>query len=230
MSIIYIGTNMVGRLIEDFPLTIEIDDTDVVRGKARWTTRFGSAVALASAITSHPEFPFLEKVKATVTREEADIAIVEIDFEGVDDTSSGVTKTQRTTATTGNAPIETHPEFDVWSPPFEPAIDEQTGAFKGFPLKLGVGGSGGPNKFAGVKNYLVPSIIFEETRSFKGATSVSFSQVGRKDAAPSGSPNLPPGANWLQVGGTVEKRGNGFTITRRWRASGPRGWYDEVYG
>lgn len=125
----------------------------------------------------------------------------------------------------GQDPIETHPNFKKFAgSPVDPKngaqFDVDTGEFLGFFDQ--------ENDCAGVKSYIVPSIM----------VSLSFYTHYVPDLAESGTiynyepPDLlrPPNVkNFLLLGMPYRKIGNLFQVTHQILGSGPRGWNKKIY-
>ena len=56
-----------------------------------------------------------------------------------------------------------------------------------------------------------------------------FGDVGCVDFPEGNAPQLPTGRNWLYVGLVWEQRGLTYSVKKEWRASGRRGWNNDIY-
>jgi hypothetical protein len=234
---IWIGTDLAGYLLEDVPATIDIDESGVAKGSLTFTSRYDGAVGLVLAVTEHPTYPWLQRTTATVTREEGDSAKIVVNYEGVtpspgDEEVPAERKQYSLKVTAGNEPIETHPQFFAMITNFRAIIDKEDDKFKGFPAYLDAEKTQ-RNPMAGVKNYLVPGLIYEESYTDPDGNvdlGALFGTMGAISVPPSSGvlPNIP-GRNWLMVGGSVSKVGDGLKVTRSWRMSGDDGWNPSIY-
>jgi len=80
----------------------------------------------------------------------------------------------------------------------------------------------------GFTDYLQPRVSLRVTDA--NTNEPDLSELG-KIAAPSGSPTLADGANWLMSGvdASVDADGN-WEVTREYISSGPAGWNPDIYG
>ena len=237
MSVIYHGESLVGKLVEDYPAEIVIDRFGVASASLRYTSMYENAVNLVLTQTEHPQFSFLKRKKAVIRREEAGWATITIDFEGVAATSVslggsgfGSTRNFSINSTVTTEPIETHPHFhSLVGTPEDPKNGAQfnsEGKFTGFSYTH----EGERNKFAGLRSYLSPNIIFEETL-VKGNINFGniLQNVGTIAQPPSEAPDLGGKRDWLFVGATVRNVGGGLELKRKFRSSGHNGWTQGIY-
>jgi hypothetical protein len=216
---------------ESVPYTIEFDEYGVGSSTITVQYRFQDPSAAAQKIANiitHPNFPWLKRKKATVNRQEADLAVATITFEGIPPETSK--KSYKCSRSTNSEPISTHPDFNEWVSEGIFEIDEKGKAvFVGDSESKSVGGN---QSFAGVESYLVPNAMYEETWvQGQGGGNADFSKIGKVDNPPASPvrPNLRGDANWLFMGGDIEVIGFGTKMTRKWKASGPRGWNTRIY-
>lgn len=249
-SIKWKGTSLQGRLLETVEATIEIDEYGVAKATEVYLTRWDGAVGLVLAKYQHTDYKWLLRKTATITREEADLARVEINFEGVPPEDQNFSFSGRDGAkyklsgTTSTSPIETHPAFDDWAGLNGTELATANGViyttdkdgnveFKGFALK---DGDGNLNQYAGIKTYLEGGFQYEESRVKPSGQSIgsTLRLVGKIDTDVPASPVLPTtfddDRNWLLIGADAELVGNGIRITRKWRLSGRRKFLSEIYG
>jgi len=100
-----------------------------------------------------------------------------------------------------------------------------------------IANNGVMNKFAGIQSYLVPGITWRKSWCRRNPI-IDLSHVGKIDIPDGPAPELndPKAAaadqtrNWLLLGITQTKKGACYQCTMEWRASGPRGWIEEIYG
>jgi hypothetical protein len=247
-DIIYIGQSM-AQLLEDVPATIEFDEEAIVSGTLNYRVHWDNAVGLVAGFKNHPDFPFMTRKSATITRGEALWATVSIKFEGV----SEETTKYAARGSTSTEPIETHPEFSTFAGKWYDASTWSNGAefikkgqkdqgkFLGFRLKEPEGSGGGSdssdaNKKAGVKSYLEGGMMFRETRTVKedsngNRQSAGMEALGYIDEPPEVSTfvDVPSGRDWLLVTCNIEQVGEGLKITKEWRLSGRNGWDADIY-
>lgn len=215
------------------------------------------AVSAAISMIAHPDYSWLKRKSIKVTMEEGNMAKISATFEGVPPQGlGGGTPTSGSTipkysmkTSTNSEPIETHPNFTAMAgtfasreqAPFKGHVrwvtegDEQ-GKFVGF---IGYqSDNANIRSLAGVKNYLTPGIIFQETRLYErtgsgisGSTQVSLVSVGCIDTPPDIGKfaQIPPNYNWLLIGCDAEQVGYGYKVVKQWKLSGPNGWNPLVY-
>ena len=93
------------------------------------------------------------------------------------------------------------------------------------------------NEFAGIESYLVAGITWRKSWCRRKPI-IDLSQVGKISVPHGPAPNLnnplAPKAeqkrNWLLLGISQTQKGACFQCSMEWRASGPRGWIDAIYG
>lgn len=247
--------NQLTALLESEDSDYKQDKTGVCSASVKYTGKWPGAVTQASAITRHPDFPYLVRESFSVTRVSPLLAEVTMEFRGVENGEhSAPAKRYKTKMATSQEPIETHPDFAAFGGlPKEGGGTNDKGAmfdekmkFTGFAVEDTVADppkftypSANQNK-AGVRAYLAKGLTFTETITFNEnqrtqATAVldNICEYGGRVDPPSSSWLLPTpsGAeNWLLVDGDVEEVGDGVKVTRTWRLSGPRGWDQDIYG
>lgn len=225
---VWIGENIVGHLIEDVPATIGIDEDGVASGSIPYTTAWESAVGLALGMNHHPNYPWLKRKKANITREPGGAAKVVIDFEGL---PSNPDPKYSMDGSTSKEPIETHPDFveKIGGKPGaekNSAVFDGDGKFKGF--KQVHNGSANPK--AGVKSYLVPQVTYTQEKYLLATTSL-LGSLGKIDTPPSSNVRPSVGSRtWLMIGASASQVGNGIKLKRKWKLSGPRAWDEDIYG
>lgn len=214
------------------------------------------AVAAAARMEAHPEFNWLKRKSITVTMEEQNAKIT-ANFEGVPPQGNGGTGGNNNPdkqgqsvpryslkAGTDSIPITQHPNFEAWTA--TEARREALGAkfaanldqyghkiFEGFHKDT----TDISKRFYGVKSYLAPTLIFQETilfesRSVTQANLVKLGQVDQPPDAVSHFVRLTEQANlWLLIGCDVEEVGFGYKMTRQWKLAGnTKGWNPFIYG
>lgn len=246
------GTNLSGVLIEDVDADVVFDRWGIGSASLTYSTMWDGAPALVAARVVHPDFPWLFRDSATISREEAGYAKVKITFKGVPPETNEIH--YRMSGSTSSEPIESHKDFieKIGGTPasplnnaqFEsPKKDSGTAApadrqFKYFPLQLS---NNSPNPKAGIKSYLNGGVTYEQVWTYglnyaHLASGLALQKLGKIEQPPTSGgygPNiLPvlPGRNWLLVSADNEQIGTGGKLTRKWRMSGPRGWDTDIYG
>lgn len=216
---------------EAVPYTIEFDEYGV--GSSTITVQFrfnnpSSAASQIEKIETHPSFAWLKRKKATINRQEADLAVATITFEGIPPETDK--KTYKCTRSTNSEPISTHPDFKTWVEEGIYEVDDKGKAV--FLTDVESNSVGGNQSFAGTESWLVPNAMYEEVWiQGKGGSNADFSKIGKVDDPPDSpvKPNLRQDANWLFMGGDIETIGFGTKMVRKWKASGPKGWNTRIY-
>lgn len=123
----------------------------------------------------------------------------------------------------GQDPIETHPDFKDFagtaaSPKNGAKFDAETGEFIGFTDLT--------NSLAGVRSYIVPSVMVSTT--YYTHYIPNLSEVGRITSFP---PIRAPRncKNFLLLGQPYRQIGNLFQVTNQYLGSGPDGWNTRIY-
>jgi hypothetical protein len=233
---IWNGADLAGYLLEGVESEINIDVKGVATGSCAYSCKWANAIALAGAVTCHPDFNFLPTKSIKITREEAGMAKVTVTFEGIDPDkvdNESVPKVYSLQATVSTEPIETHPDFveKIGGTPDAPLFNaefDEAGKFKGFPAVLADGTTQNPK--AGIKSYQCPSVVYSLEYT-TNSTADALNDVGKISSPPS-SAMLPSaaGRNWLFLGGTATKKGNAISVKKSWKLSGPRQWDSDIYG
>ena len=208
--------------------TIDFDEFGVAGSTINVQYQFdspGAAAMKIAGIKVHPVFGWLKRKKATIKREEANLASASITFEGVPPNTDE--RTYKVKHSTSSEDIKTHPDFATW---VEEGIcslsaDKKTVIWK-------EESEGVKDSFFGTESWLTAGIIYEETwvRGNVGGGN-ELSLVGRIDQPPA-SNVLPRGAggrNYLLISGDIEPIGFGTKMVRQWRMSGRRGWNSRIY-
>lgn len=240
-DVVYVGSGIIGRLVEGLDHTIEVDETGVSSAELTYHCIWTEATRLIRTVTRHPDFNWLLKKKATISRRPGNIAEVRITFKGVDPeqgtSSEGGESGEIVTFSIENAanaePIETHPDFDTfageWDDPStwaNGATFSPKGVFEGF-------AAGSPK--SGVKSFLNPGLVYVRTRVIpKLASGMNLSQadLGKRVAALPASairPTMAAGVDFLKISAEIELVGEGVRIVEKWKSSGPNGWDTDIY-
>ena len=228
---------MAGYALEDVPATIELGEGGVTKGTMAFTSTFSNAVGLALALKVHPDYSWLTRKTAAITRVEGGWATLVVNFEGVppnteedeDEKDDGDgRKLYSVKSSTSSEPIETHPDFWGMADSYEAKFDDND-KFLAFPSYLS---DGSESDFGGVKSFLVPSLTYEEsyTKS-KAVLGTLLGDLGMISSPPaSGVLPVVNGCDWLMSGGDVSQVGDGIKVTRTWKLSGRKGWDGWIYG
>lgn len=240
-SIIYVG-NTLATLLEDVPSTIEYDKDGIAGATLNYTVLWANGPGLVGALNKHPDFSWMIRDSATITRMEAKWAKVSVKFKGIDP-EKGNTSTYSVRGSTSQEPIESHPEFatfagkwwdrTTWAPgaEFKPKGDKDEGRFLGFKLEEG----GEKNKKAGIKSFLEGGMVFRETKNYVGGSggheSVDLDKLGYIDTPPKVSQfvDFDGDRDWILITCSVEEVGEGIKATKEWRLSGREGWDTDIY-
>jgi hypothetical protein len=195
-SIIYVGKSL-ATLIESAEASITYDEDGIASAELNYTVLWASAPALVESMVAHPDFPFLIRKAAKITRMDANMAKVSVSFEGVDPEKNDDDDSARYSVkgSTSNEPIESHPNFSTFAGKWDDQAtwvngatfikkgQKDEGKFLGFkpPSSDGSGGSGGGgsggsgagtgNSKAGTKSYLGGGMIFRQTKTYGRTTS-----------------------------------------------------------
>lgn len=195
-------------------------------------------IDVTPAFEQNPFFPWLN-CEATRVTEIPGFFIVTKRYAGV----SGGTSTPiyELTLGLGEDPIQTHKKFvsDIAGTPSAPlngayfidpetgllSTDDATGEFDHFRGLI----NGQLNLFAGISTYLNLSNVCWRERYVTTQRPTDMTTIGYIDSPHGPAPNLPPDANWLNMGTSYEQRGLCYFVTNEWRGSGPRGWNPIIY-
>jgi len=210
----------------------------------------------------HPKYDWLKLESANMTPWGDEGTMVDLVWVGVPKGSE--VATYSCNVSLSQEPIDTHPKFEKFagSPqdmdmglgyvPDTGAVfssdDEETAVFEKFAMKEGDDGTE-DNSLAGVSSYLVPSIIWKESRQLGTGFSSSeaadvvedlgmrYTKVPRKIQDADGSSvdlrdiadTYEGDRDWLMVSAQYEVVGAGGKLDREWRMSGEMGWNDLIY-
>lgn len=222
--------NQLTTLVETYPLEVKFNRWGVASSTMNFIMLYnnGAVVGQVAGRKQHPDFAWLKRSNATIRREEADHCAVSITFEGVPPETNE--KIYSVSGSTSTEPIESHPDFaQIGGTPsnkLNEAQFDEDGKFKGFGV-----GPAGDNPKAGIKSYLVGSLIYQEDW-IRGAipSAPELDELGTINNPPP-SPMKPSigGRNWLLINADCKQIGNGSQLTRKWRLSGNRGWDEDIY-
>lgn len=184
-------------------------------------------------VTRHPDFPVLICNGCSITRlKPGTVAEITASFRGVfgNEGDPGPNpnplpdSTEEIITGTGEAPIETHPNFvstlgGTADAPLNDAVFDDDGKFVGFAAT---------SIYAGYETYLVPSTTYRRSTPSRTRPS-SVGPVGRLDTQPPISHDVP-GGNWLFTCRSFRRDGGVYDVTEEWLLSGPGGWDSDIYG
>lgn len=246
-NIIWINGSELAQLLEDVPATLEFNDKGIANASLTYQTMWDNAPALVRELKVHPDFSWLTRKSATITREEANMARVVVKFEGVDpsDEKEGEPEGEFSIeASVMSSPIASHPKFSefagTWDAPkkegdvvvaiFEPVDNSKPMSKNNWRFKEFVP----PSDKAGISTYNDPSIVVTESRTYSHQRTEEVQagshKIGEIDTPPNSS--LVPtfsGRTYLATSMSVRKVGKGMTISRSWLLSGRRGWDTDIY-
>jgi len=244
-GVVWRNGQKLATLLETTGGEVVFDDVGVASGTLVYQCMYANSVALVASFTRHPSFAFLKRKNARIVREEAGMARVTINFEGI---PTGEENENRKTYTlhggTGTEPIESHTQFGTFAGKWnDPATwvngarfatqGEDRGKFLGF---VAAQGDDDPNPKAGVQSYYAPTLVYSEvelrSKANSSSIAVNMNNLGKIDTPPNSDvlPQVSSGRDWLLTDCTVEEVGDGVRITRRWRLSGRNGWDPDIYG
>jgi hypothetical protein len=165
---------------------IIVGENGVASGTVEYVAS-GDQASAAMGMESHPNYSFLKRKSIRVVNEEGGMVRISATFEGIPPQpnteaggaaggagSSGTSVPKYSVkSSTNSEPIQSHINFDKFTNPDETGIEfVQTGqgkdSFYGFTKK----GNYTQKLFYGVKSYLCPSIILQETVLYESKSSV----------------------------------------------------------
>jgi hypothetical protein len=109
MSVVWYDNGLLANLLEDFPQDIKFDYWGIAGSSLYYSTMFASSSGLVQDIVNHPDFPWLQRTTATISRQEAGLGKVKIDFAGIPPNTND--KKYRVSGATSTEPIEAHQLF-----------------------------------------------------------------------------------------------------------------------
>lgn len=243
---IIIGSSTVG--VEQLEASVDIDSLGVAAATLSFDCPYVSAVAYALTKVAHPDFPWLTRMSARVSRLPAERGRVVVNFKGISPEYAATTqRVYAVEGATSSEPIESHANFTAFAgtkaSPLNGAMfindsdDSEDGKFLGFSAD---NQPTDPNRRkTGTRSYLAPSLVLTETivrpysrtSGYSPQRASSMVGLGTIDEPPANGlvPTVYATRNYLLSSITVEDLGNGTREVRRWRLSGPRGWDVDIY-
>lgn len=233
--VVLIGSIRADRLLDQPETEIDIDRFGIATATEVYQCQWKDALRLSTAVKKHPDFTWLDKTRAKIKREEADLARVTITFEGTESGSTGnadATSIYELESCTSQEPIETHTRYKDVTVDERRKIDEAIKSKKA-PTGLSTRATELYEKrLKGVTAYLSPAVTWTQTIT-RGASQVSnetLNTVGHIDTPAGSPPSVATGRNWLRGATTQTVRGSAVQVRHSWRLSGRSGWDAELYG
>lgn len=237
MSVVLIGSIRADRLVDQPETEIEIDRYGVATASEVYECQWKDVLRLTAALTRHPDFTWLEKTRARISRQPADIARVTVYFEGLERSNSPTSPPPEATifyeleTTTAAEPIETHPRYTTVTDEERRKIEE---AMKTRKAPTGLTARATElyqKKLKGIVSYLSPGVTWKQTitKAVSQLSGEQLNKVGDIDTPAGPVPQIAAGRNWLRGGTTQSIRGSAIQITHTWRLSGRRGWDPQLY-
>tara|TARA_R110000803_G_scaffold133999_5_gene201114 strand:- start:141 stop:833 length:693 start_codon:yes stop_codon:yes gene_type:complete len=214
---------------ETFMYDIDFDDFGVgsstIHRQWQWTGA-SDAESRIDALDTHPDFQWLKKSSARVSREEAFFTKAQITYQGIPPNTDR--KSYSLKASLGSAPIETHPKFQKLIEDGFLSFDPEDGA-----IIWNNTAEGEENTLFGTESWLQPSSVYEEVwvRGSSGGAR-DFKKLGLVETPPKSDarPLTPEGTNFLFMGGSIDLIGDGSKMTRTWKLSaGGLPWHPKLY-
>ena len=235
-----IGSIRANRLIEQPEDEVDVDKFGVASAYAVYECQWKDALRLAAAVTKHPEFPWLSKVRARVRRMDAAIARVTISFEGLSGGGTASTQREETViyemeASTTQEPIETHVRYEsVTVEELNLIRDALKKSRQLMPLAISDAAFELYEKMLkGVTSYLNPGVTWKQTitKARLSEDRTDLRGLGLIDDSPPGPlPSVEEGRTWIRSGSTESIRGSALQVVNTWRLSGRSGWDSDLYG
>ncbi len=249
-TVVWTNGAALASLLEGASCDINYDSFGVASGTMYYSCLWEHATSLVADMKVHPDFNWLIRKSAKITREDANLAKVAITYEGVQPPPSGGDSSVYSVkysvkGSTSSEPIESHRRFIELAGSSQ--ATSQNGAM--FEEKENPVGSGlykflgfnpravtnGASK-AGMRSYYGGSVIFTETKiiprtTYDADAVASMENLGYIDTPPHvGSyVSVRGGRNWLLISCDTEQVGNALKVSKSWKLSGPNGWDADWY-
>ena len=250
-EIVILGNDLTA-LLDTTGSTINFDKIGIGSATLRYTVRWDQAVALVAAVEVHPDFNWLVRETASITRDVAGMANVTVKFKGIEGSSEGKkdggdhTVTNSLEGSSSSEPIETHYRFLSFAGKPDKSVPWKNGAsfvekgsdkgrFLGFAVTPDKDDPELPNTKSGVTTYLEGGFVFNEDRLYSraedGDINVKMNKIGEIDEPPNVEKfvDVRDGWNWILLTCNITEVGAGVKVTRKWRLSGRRGWDEDIY-
>jgi len=197
-----------------------------LQGRCVFKCSASVAPSLIPAVgTPHPKNALAKAYDAELVVTECDIATITVDYLGIH--TGGVYMIEYI-ASTGEEPIETHPDFvgtigGTKATPLNNAkFDDETEEFIGFPANA-------PSHLGGVRGYLSPSSVVRAT-FYSSSPTTGLSDLGQRQAPPYlGFISIGGGKNWLKTNWSRRAYGLVYQISEEYTLSGKNGWNSLIY-
>lgn len=182
--------------------------------------------------SAHPTYTNLKLSEKSVVREEGDIGLSSLKYEGPDPANGDQLPDPVYELIRGNSsePIDTHPDFVSTLggtkasplPATGPAQFDSDGIFKNFPPNA-------DNFLGGVQSYLAASMTFKKTYVDYSPPSSITAIPKVEDPEDGPFPALTSPMNWMLMNVSWTRKGGLYEIQKDWLASGKRGWNALIY-
>jgi hypothetical protein len=182
--------------------------------------------------------PGLRETGRTFTHAPGGVFEVDVTFEGHGGKEPSDAPTYSCKASFQEEALESHPQIEYLIKKFNGRMNPETmvvtfpATLKGSAGENALAGQDGipgetKNPMAGVKGYMVPSIVWE--KKYVSKNMPSFAMVGRViSKPPGGAPSVPNRSVWLVMPPDFTRRGTVYEITEAWQLL-PEGTPPEVY-
>jgi hypothetical protein len=219
--------NQILGLVRKSGDTLTQDADGTWHAESLYTCRWDDVIHLAPLrnVAIHPDFPQFIcngcQVRRLTPGDFCELRVTYRGFIGNAFTLSQDRSKDEISSGLSEEPIETHPLFvstlaGTLAAPLNDAEFNSDGSFKQFKLS---------SKYAGVKSYKVPTVVYRSVRPADSAPG-DIGEVGTIQDAPVAAPGS---RNWLYAGKTWSRDGGVYTVNEEWILSGPRGWDSDIY-
>ncbi len=177
----------------------------------------------------HPTYNNLLLSEKSAVREEGDIGLSNLKYEGPDPAKGDQLPDPVYELIRGNSsePIDTHPDFvstlgGKRGSELNLAVFNDDKTFKNFQPDA-------TNNLGGVQSYLAASMTFKKTYVDYSPPS-SITDIPKVEDPEDGPfPALTPPMNWMLMNVSWTRKGGLYEIQKDWMASGKRGWNPLIY-
>lgn len=210
---------------------LTVSKTGVATLTEQWRGPYNLILSSAPNILDpHPTYTSLRLSEKSIVREEGDIGLSSLKYEGLDPAKEDQLPDPVYELIKGNSsePIDTHPDFVstlggtasakiVANKP----VFNSDGTFKNFEPDAA-------NSLGGVQAYLASSMTFKKTYvDYSPPSSISAIPSVQDPEGP--FPALSPPMNWMLMNVSWTRKGGLYEIQKDWLASGKRGWNALIY-
>jgi len=212
--------------------------TGLWTGSVRFSLPTNQLNLIRPAILKHPFATFMKAEMVRVSLG-AGLWRASVDFVGIEEDSSDDQIVYELSQGTGQEDIQTHPMFvqaigGKASAPLNGALfvdgsgvessDDTVGVFSKFRLII----DGEQNPYAGLTAYIVANQTTWK-KSWVQKDPPSPGGVRIENNPPGDAPNFGGKSTWLELPVSYQKRGDVYTCSQVWQASGPKGINSVVY-